>query len=210
MKLLSTSHGKIEVIVIDPKVPRKMGHVLKEILKNSLDRKFLLAEQFVVLAPTVDSSESWRDALFEWFRTDVGIYTPNHHAEVFFTSARRSGTLRIGIFSSGDKDFYPHLLNAIENCEDELGLETELRSVRDGRHKFMHDFKPSIVANESSYDKSSANSHWETQNPFGMQTMFQFAAKIPRAPLFVGEEVLGNFYTHRKFDLCMCRILFVA
>lgn len=64
--------------------------------------------------------------------------------------------------------------------------------MRDGKHHFMSPFSPPIVANESSYDKCSANSQWDAQNPLGMQTVIQFDTKV-FSLISAGEEVLGNY-----------------
>jgi len=149
-----------------------------------------------VLAPSLDSSGSWRNALLEWFRTQVVVETPDHHAEVLFSSATHAGNLKMGIFSAGDIDFYPHLVDFIGKCESRTGLVAEVPSVQDGTHQYMSKLNPPIVANESSYDKKSANSQWASQNPLGMQTVFQFQAKIPEAFLCHGDHVLGNLYSH--------------
>jgi hypothetical protein len=194
---LALSHGQIDGIIIDPEAPREMGQVIKQILHTSSTRKQLLARQYVVLAPTLDSSGSWRNSLLEWFRTQVVMQTPDHHAEVIFGSDNKhSGNLKVGIFSAGDVDFYPHLVDIIEKCESRTGLVAKVPSVQDGMHKFKPTLDPLIVANESSYDKKSANSQWESQNPLGMQTIFQFEAKIPDASISVGDKVMGNYQPH--------------
>ena len=195
------SHGKIDGIVIDPEAPREMGQVLKQVLYTTSTRKQLLAMKYVVLAPTLDSSESsWRSSLLEWFRTDVAMQTPDYHAEVLFSSATRSGNLKVGIFSAGDEDFYPHLVEVIDKCESRTGFVTKVPSVQDGMLKFMSNFDPPIVAKESSYDKKSANNQWASQNPLGMQTVFQFQAKIgnsppPEVPCTILKEMLNRAVT---------------
>ena len=143
-------------------------HVLWRLCKTTSTRKKVLAKQYVVLAPSLDSSGSWRNALLEWFRTQVVVETPDHHAEVLFSSATHAGNLKMGIFSAGDIDFYPHLVDFIGKCESRTGLVAEVPSVQDGTHQYMSKLNPPIVANESSYDKKSANSQWASQNPFGI------------------------------------------
>jgi len=54
----------------------------------------------------------------------------------------------------------------------------------------MQCFNPSFVAKESTYDRTTAESQWESQNPLGMQTVSQFES--PLWPLSVGDSVLGS------------------
>jgi len=183
--------SKIITIVIDPVAPSKMGQVLKKVFSILRTREEVPA-QFVLLAPGLDSSKPWYSSLFEWFRTDIVTLSPSHHAKVLFSSPVRSGKLRMSIFSAGNVDFYPHLVEFTEICERKFGLETEIPHVLDGQPKKMTCSDPPIVANESSYDTTNAVSQWESQNPLGMQTVSQFESGVPRGPLSVGERVLGS------------------
>lgn len=104
---------KISSFVIDPGTPRKMGHVMKAAFSSSTVDD-LFEKEFFFLAPALNASSAWRIAFFEWLRTDVGKMTPAHHAEVLFSSDTRSGKLSLNIFSSGDSEFYPHLVDCRE------------------------------------------------------------------------------------------------
>jgi len=199
MKSAVSQGIKISGIVIDPETPRKMGHVLKNVLSTTKTQKHILAQQYIVLAPEVDDSSklTWRRALLEWFRTDVAIINPDNHAEVLFNCASCSENLRMSTFSAGDEDFYSHLVEVIEQCERKIsGLTTTINSVQGGKHGYMADFDPPIVADESSYDRSAADDQWKSQNPLGMQSVTQFETKIPQPPVYVNEIVLGNFDVH--------------
>eukprot|EP00588_Corethron_pennatum_P033048 CAMPEP_0194346934 /NCGR_PEP_ID=MMETSP0171-20130528/105705_1 /TAXON_ID=218684 /ORGANISM="Corethron pennatum, Strain L29A3" /LENGTH=1039 /DNA_ID=CAMNT_0039114119 /DNA_START=132 /DNA_END=3250 /DNA_ORIENTATION=+ len=186
----ATSKSKITAIVIDPAVPSKMGKILKRVLQNPQTSEELLAAQFVLLAPGLDSYGPWYKSLFEWFRTDLAKISPSHHAKVLFSSPTRSGKLRMGIFSAGNADFYSLLVDLTEKCESKYGLKTEIPRVLDGKPKKMTCFNPPFVAKESTYDRSTAESQWESQNPLGMQTVSQFES--PLWPLSVGDSVLGG------------------
>eukprot|EP00588_Corethron_pennatum_P014170 CAMPEP_0194269570 /NCGR_PEP_ID=MMETSP0169-20130528/3702_1 /TAXON_ID=218684 /ORGANISM="Corethron pennatum, Strain L29A3" /LENGTH=798 /DNA_ID=CAMNT_0039011255 /DNA_START=1 /DNA_END=2397 /DNA_ORIENTATION=- len=187
----ATSKTKITAIVIDPAVPSKMGKILKRVLTNPQTSEELLAVKFVLLAPGLDKFGPWYNSLFEWFRIDVAKMSPSYHAKVLFSSPTRSGKLRMGIFSAGNADFYPLLVDFTEKVESKYGLETEIPRVLDGIPKKMECLNPSFVAKESTYDRTTADSQWKSQNPLGMQTVSHFESPLWPLPR-VGDSVLSS------------------
>jgi len=188
MELVSVT-GKMNGIVIDPTAPRAMGQIMYKILSSTKVRMELLAEHYVILAPTLDLNTSWRKNLLERFRTDIVKFSPAHTGDIFFNSTTSS--LNLGVFSSGDDKFYSHLAKVVETSEKETGFMAEVRSVKDGIMNYKPDLEPSIVT-DSDYNSFSAYEQWKTQQPFGHQSIFQFGVKTQHSPLSPEEKVLVN------------------
>ena len=185
-------HGKISGIIIDPLVSLKMGQVLHKIFSSSNNREKFLNKHYVMLAPTMDSSDSWRKALMERFRTDIVKSSPSFHADISFMNTVED-TSGLNIFSKGDRNFYSHLANATKTFERKADLSAKINFVRDGLLNYIEDFQPTKVVADSDYDSNYAREQWKTQHPLGLQSIFQFESKSPQSPLPLGTRVLAKF-----------------
>lgn len=200
------SVGKINGIVIDSMAPRTMGQILYEILSDVRTRTSLLDNHYVILAPTSDPNSLWRRNLLERFRSDVAKFSPAFAGDIFFNDTTSS--LNLGVFSSGDEQFYLHLAKVVESSEKETGFIAEVRSVKDGIINYIPDFKPSNIVTDSDYDSTSAYEQWKTQHPLGYQTIFQFGVKTKQLPLFPEEEVLANIEVNAMTgSWCSARVI---
>jgi spermidine synthase len=191
---LTASHAKINGIVLDPNVPKRMGQILYKILSDNQIRNRLLAKNYIVLAPITDSSKSWGKALLERFRTNLTTFSPAYHAEIVFGD--RSETSQVNVFSSGNYEFHANLVDVIKKCENSTGLAIEVKSVRDGFLNYITDFEATKTATDADYDNISAREQWDSQHPVGMQTMFQYEVQPPLMSLSPGARVLRNHNNH--------------
>jgi len=185
--------GRMNGIVIDPAAPRVMGQIMYKILSSTKVRMKLLAEHYVILAPTSDPNTSWRKNILERFRTDIVKFSPAYAGDMFFNSTTSS--LNLGIFSSGDDKFYYHLAKVVETSEKETGFIADVRSVKDGIISYIHE--PELtIGKDSDYNSYSAYEQWKTQHPLGRQSIFQFGVQTPPSPLSPKERVLVDVDLH--------------
>ncbi len=190
--------GKIDGIVIDPLVSRKMGQVLREVLAVTNRRENLLKKKYVIVAPFAASSGSWRKALMERFRTDMLKYRPSFHADISIfakdtTEVTNQG--RLNIFSTGNESFYAHLFEALNRIETTRGngdISTRVNYVRDGVLNYIADFKASQIVTDLDYDNFAAREQWKSQRPVGLQSVIQFEINRLRSPLNPGTRVLAK------------------
>uniref|UniRef100_A0A7S4MR63 PABS domain-containing protein n=1 Tax=Odontella aurita TaxID=265563 RepID=A0A7S4MR63_9STRA len=179
---------KIGGILIDTVAPPTMGNVLERMFFSTKVRRELLEEEYVVLGAFLDEDTSWQEDLLEYFRTDIDKFDPVYRSNVSLRNATTSLTL--GVFSSGDTNFYAHLVEVISRIEDKTELVAEVQDVRGGLSMYYPDFEPIHVSSHEDYDPSSALEQWLSQEPLGRQTIFVFS--LPRVPandraLFVGK-----------------------
>lgn len=184
----SVTSGKISGIVVDPGAPRTMGKILHKMFSNNKSRRQLLSESYVVLAPTMDSSQRWHKALVERFRTEIGQFSPSYRTDIGFNTT----TFEMVVFSMGDAAFYSHLRDAVDSIEKTAGLVLEVLNVQDGVINYVADFEPSKVVKLADYKLGPSLQQWSMQSPLGHQTVFQFEIQSPKTPLAAGEKVLIN------------------
>ena len=166
-------NGKIGSIIIAPEAPRSMGQVLHKVLSRIRIERELLQDNVVILETSLDPSDStWRRILLDRFRTEFVKFNPAYRAEVFFNDG--TGSIELGVFSSGDNLFYSHFVDAMKRIEDKSGFHFEVRIIKNGRNNYIADFKPSLVVSYADYDHSSAAEQWSSQRPMGRQTIWQF------------------------------------
>ena len=197
--------GKIDGIIIDPLVSRKMGQVLREVLGRYSNRNKLLKKEYVIAAPFAASSGSWRRALMERFRTEMGKYRPSFHADISIfakdtTEATNQGSF-LSMFSTGDESFYSHLFEALNRIETSANIDisTRVNYVRDGVLNYIADFKASYIVTDSDYDDTAAREQWKSQHPVGLQSVIQFEIKRLQSPLAPGTLVLAKYEDNEVF-----------
>lgn len=183
------SNGKINGLIIDLEVSRAVGQILHKVLADVRLRDRVLRKQYTVLTPTLNPDESWRKNLLDRFRTEFVKVSPAHSTEIYFSNS--SASMKVGVFSSGDQDFYSNLVKIAENSEEKTGLVVQINEVKDGVLNFRS-HAPSVLVTNEDYDKQSATEQWRSQHPLGLQTIQQFDIQSPLRPLGIGEEVLVN------------------
>ena len=194
-------HGKqINGIVIDPNAPREMGQIIHRIFSNNLVRSELLADHYVLLAPTPALSpdeSSWRNALLERFRTEIAIFNPLFHARVDVLNIKSNSELELGVFSAGNPSFYENLLEIFARIETKTqnGLSLELRNSKVGLISHVPDFEPSYIASTNDYKMEASYEQWLSQHPVGRQSVVHLHME-PTIEILEGEGVLVNDVAH--------------
>jgi len=189
LKILKESLAgkKISGLVLDQGAPRASGRILHKMLRSASARKDLLQEMYVVLALSSYPLDDWRKALMERFRTDLAQFSPAYRADIVLNTTE----FELGLFSSGDADFYEHLAGVIETIEKSHGLYSTVRDVKDGITNYLADFEPTKVASLSDYDLDPSLDQWSAPLfSLGQQTIFQFEIRAPKATVRAGENVL--------------------
>ncbi|KAL7564611.1 hypothetical protein ACA910_017953 [Epithemia clementina (nom. ined.)] len=199
---VSVMAKKIDGIVIDPNAPREMGQIVHKIFNNTVLRMELLAEKFVVLAPTsameTNADSNWRTALLERFRTDIVIFNPVFHAKVdLIDNHTPSKVFELGIFSAGNEQFYARLLDIFTSIEANTHsrLSLELRNSKVGLMSHVPDFVPQFVASPADYTLEASYEQWSKQHPVGRQTVYQLEI-APKVKFSEEDRVLVNDIVH--------------
>jgi len=159
-----------------------MAQIFNSISKNEVNKKLLFDDKVAVTAPVMDSSEVWRRAFVDKFRTDIFPQDPTFRADVAFNSS--STSFLVAMASSGDSNFAERLVEFVSLVESGTGkmgwdsrLVGEIQSIRgslwegftiqdpiDSSYNFTH----------ADFDMTSQLDHWKSQRPLGLQTIFQF------------------------------------
>ena len=187
--------GRIEGIILDPSTPREMGQILHKVLNTTAHREAFLHEAFFVLAPTLEeASEPWRDALMERFRAGMIKFNPTYHIDGSFVSS--SGSIRMELFSAGDRSFFSRLVELTAFVKKQTGHSFEIDAGSSGVVSYQPDFRPTTLITNEDYDTSEARAQYLEQRALAIQEVFQFDLQLPMLPLSEGEHVLVNQYTH--------------
>jgi S-adenosylmethionine/arginine decarboxylase-like enzyme len=184
-----TEEKKLGGIIIDSSAPLGMGQILHRILKSTRNRKQMLSSDIMVVAVALDETRTWRHALLDRFRKDFVKYEPVFRAEVLFNSSDSS--MELGIMSSGDDLFFDHLVNVTTSIEKVTGLVSDIQRIQGGLFKFRPDFDPQFSL-PGDYDQSSPLEQWSSQQPLGLQTIFQLEVQWFEE-LVVGDRIWSIF-----------------
>ncbi|KAL7575289.1 hypothetical protein ACA910_001814 [Epithemia clementina (nom. ined.)] len=188
---------RISGVLLDQDAPIDMGQILHKIFNRTVNRHELLAEDFVFLAPYFMpkdlSPNSWRDILFDRFRTEIIQFNPVFQTTVLFRrSDSREGSLSVGVLSVGDTSFYEHLLDCLSQIKETSGLQSEIQKSTVGFTGHVPDFRPTAVFSNHDYDMEPSRRQYLSQRPVGVQLVLQFEAVHPQAPIFTGALVMIN------------------
>jgi S-adenosylmethionine/arginine decarboxylase-like enzyme len=206
--------GRISSLVLDPGVPLAMGRILHKLFSDAVFRRKIIADDsYAIVSPILDSSQSWRRELLERFRTDFEVFAPSLRAQVFVSGT--NSTLELGLFSSGDSNFYSRLAGSLPRIRAATGLSAEVRHVKNGVLDFRPDFEPSIYASFSDFDSSSSLEQWLSQKPLGQQAIIH--TDVKGVKFSAGDKILidvdSQWYSGRilkargnsKFDVIYSR-----
>ena len=172
--LLEAASGgkKLGSLVLDESAPYFMSQVVLKIFLNHHQKEKLIGNDFLVLAPMLDPTDTWRRNFLHRFGQDVLVYEPDYRSEVKFNNTDSS--MEMGVTAYGDKDFIRHVLAAIEITEEKTGLVPDVRFLEGGIWRYYADFEPSQFLLPGDYDQRAPFEQWKTQQPLGRQTVLQF------------------------------------
>ena len=178
---LRESGRTIDGLIFDTLAPKIMGRGLYKALSRAGSWKDLLADKYVVIAPSADAvNSSWLRALLDKFRENFAVrdrtmakHDPSFHAEILFDgTARKMG---LGIFSAGDStpDFYQSLHGISKKIEEVSGLTPNVQYVKiSGIYRRRFDADQVFAAHD--YDRTSSDEQRDEQVEIGRQTIFRF------------------------------------
>ena len=185
---------KIQGIVMDPDAPIEMGQILHKIFNNTVLRYDLLAEDFVILAPTTTNAPSsdWKESLLERFRTEIVEFNPVFQVNVAFRCNKSNHMLlKMGILSAGRQDFYANLSDRLRRIQGTTELKSEVQDTRVGLIRHVPDYQPSATFSNDDYDLEPSREQYLSQRPVGYQAILQFEVQ-PIAPISKGANVIIN------------------
>ena len=187
---------RISALIIDTSAPYSMGRIVHKIFTNTRNRKNMLAEHILVMAPIVDGSQSWRRNFLERFRRDIIWYDPVFRAKVLINSTKSS--LEMGFVSSGDLTFINHLVEVCIRIEQRFnGIESEIREIRGGlfNNASGEDLFPTNFFLPSDYDEASPLEQWMSQHHLGQQVVVQLEMQDRWV---AGEKIYCDFQGRRR------------
>ena len=187
---------KLGAIVLDPSASYTMAQITLKIFDNHAKRMEALSDDAVIVATTLDETESWRRNFLDRFRMDIFIYEPVFRAEVLFNSTDSS--LEMGVTLSRDPLFFQHLVDAVTRIEKQTGLDSDVRNIENGLWPYMADFTPSQFVLPGDYDQTSPLQQWRSQKPLGHQTVFQYELR-PIVNYVQGDKVKANYEGQGEF-----------
>jgi len=173
---VSSNKDGISGIILDSNAPRELGQIFHRIFADSTNSYELLSSNYTILAPTIDPKDvsQWRYHLLERFRIDIVEFNPEFHATIFFNSTESSGSLKFGIFSVGNTNFYADLIKVFAKVEQKTELSAEIRESRQGLISNIPDYKPSKFASTADYDMEPSYKQWSSQRQVGAQVISQY------------------------------------
>lgn len=182
LREIATMNGKDKIggIVFDQDVPLGMGQILHKIFSNANQRNELLGTNYAIIETSLNPNESvssWRRALLDRFRTEFVEFSPAYVAEILFQSNDMS-SLELGVFSTGDEDFFSNLVGVIEKIETKNRLAPNVRYVKNGINNYLAEFEANESFTDSDYKKLDDGADDDDTNKeyylMGGQTIFQF------------------------------------
>jgi len=193
--MLQRSFNTIDVMIIDPATPLRMGQVVHKILNQAFITHELLADKFVAMAPMFETGdEEWREALMERFRTDVVVFNPVYLVQSYFED--KLSSLQMHLFSAGDTLFYSRLTKLGAIIQKELTVDFGITGGKSGVTSYIPDFNASMPIFNEDYDVELSLAQWHSQTPVAHQEILQMEIEQHPHPIHEGERVLANFREH--------------
>jgi len=169
---ITNKNHKLRLVVLDPSAPIEIAQiVLRLLFKNKM--KFLTSK-FLAVAVITNTKETWRRNWLERFRTEILKHQPLFRAEILFHTAH--STLELGVTSSGDQWFVEHLVQVTSAIETRMSLVSEVKNIYGGLANFQPNFDPQYNS-YSDYDTKVPLLQWNSQQPVGLQSVFQLELK---------------------------------
>jgi len=194
--IVKRDRRKIRALVVDVSVPQEFAQVIHRVFKNRLQRKRLMGDHMLVMAPMVNEKETWRRAFLDRFRKEFITFEPVFRAEVFFNSSDSS--MEMGVTSSGDYDFFPHFMAVVEDIEGQTGLISDVRNIQGGLFNYTPGFQPSLFFLPQDYDQTGPLEQWWSQQPLGHQTVFQLEVQPIEREIYEEKRVMEDGEMRKK------------
>lgn len=186
-KKFKEQENKFGAIVVDPKASKSMGQVVHKVFTTAKSVSELLTANVLVMAHSMDATETWRRAFLDRFRRDVFEEDPVFRAEVIFNSSDTS--MEMGFVSTGDKGFVEKIYESLPILEQKTGMVSDVRTIEGGKFMYQEDFEPSLTFDMSDYDRKPGLAQWKSQRPVALQTVFQLELQGSNSLIESGDYV---------------------
>jgi hypothetical protein len=125
----------------------------------------------------LDETETWRRNFLGRCRRFIQYHEQGilHRAEV--TLKNTDHTLELGVVSTGDPEFYLHLLDIANALERRTGLETAIPRIEAGPRRFQVNYNNDTSFPPDAYDAGPAKDQYSKQRPLGDQLILQLHIK---------------------------------
>jgi spermidine synthase/S-adenosylmethionine/arginine decarboxylase-like enzyme len=164
---------QLSVFVLDASANVDFAKVVERMFRNPRNQKRLLMPHSLFIAPMFDETETWRRNFLGRCRRYIEYHGQGilHRAEVTLKNTNR--TLELGVISTGDPDFYLHLLDITNALERRTGLETAIPRIDAGPRRFQVNYNNDTFFPPDAYDAGPAKDQYSKQRPFGDQLILQ-------------------------------------
>ena len=184
---LSNNDQKVGAIILDSSAPHVMGQIVYKIVDwDSVDAKIFTPENILAIAMIEREDEEWRRYLLDRLRRDIVNLEPVFRAEILFNSSDSS--VEMGVTLSGDSVFVQHLADMVDRIEKQTGLTSNIRNIHGGLWD-LPDSDASQFFLPKDYDRTSPLEQWRSQQPLGLQTVFQLETVPAQEPVLVGDRI---------------------
>lgn len=188
--------GKFNSIVVDPSVSYAFASAFFFNFQIENNAKSILLPKANVFSLNTHDSESWRNNLIKRFYTNFH-FEPTFRSEILFGS-----NFELQIVSTGDWQFNKNLRKFMRNAERLTDLTFNVNEIYGGMWIYYEDgFQPTRVWLPEDYDRAPPLEQWKSQQPLGMQTIFQFEKNVGKLTMISIKNALnttlysGNFIT---------------
>jgi hypothetical protein len=168
---------RLSAFVLDASANIDFAKIAERMFRNPRNQKRLLMPHSLFIATMLDETETWRRNFLGRCRRYIVYYEYGilNRAEVTLKSA--NSTLELGVVSTGDPDFYLHLLEMANTLERRTGLETVIPKIEGGPRRFQVDYNDDTRFPPDAYDAGPAKDQYSKQQPLGDQLILQLHVK---------------------------------
>ena len=168
---------RLSVFVLDASANIEFAKIAERMFRNPRNQKRLLMPHSLFVATMMDETETWRRNFLGRCRRYIEYheYGILNRAEMTLKSA--DSTLELGVVSTGDPDFYLHLLDIADTLEHRTGLETAIPKIEGGPRRFQVDYNDDTWFSPDAYDAGPAEDQYSKQRPLGDQLILQLHVK---------------------------------
>jgi hypothetical protein len=168
---------RLSAFFLDASANIDFTKIMERMFRNPRNQKRLLMPHSLFGATMMDETETWRRNFLGRCRRYIKYheYGILNRAEVTLKSA--DSTLELGVVSTGDPDFYPHLLDIADSLERRTGLETAIPKIEGGPSRFQVDYNDDTRFSLDAYDTDPAKDQYSKQRPLGDQLILQLHVK---------------------------------
>eukprot|EP00522_Entomoneis_paludosa_P009895 CAMPEP_0172455196 /NCGR_PEP_ID=MMETSP1065-20121228/11940_1 /TAXON_ID=265537 /ORGANISM="Amphiprora paludosa, Strain CCMP125" /LENGTH=1595 /DNA_ID=CAMNT_0013207655 /DNA_START=24 /DNA_END=4811 /DNA_ORIENTATION=+ len=188
LNILKKQADVVDVLVLDPEAPFEMAQLLRKIVSRVKNKNAIFSEDLVVLAPMPDPTETWRRLFVDNFRF---FY---REEPAFFSSLdfvdESGGHMELNVFSSGDPLFITHANEIPSKIEQQTNFSGKVKHVGGVAFTMQEDMDWTQSFVPQDFEQDAPYKQWKSQQPEGLQTIFQFksSAELARSQI---EELLS-------------------